>query len=244
MKDFGLLILRLTLGGLLAGHGAQKLFGWFGGHGLGGTSGWMESMGLRPGRPWAFLAGLTEFGGGLLTLLGLLNPLGPLGIISSMGMATAKVHWGKPIWVTSGGAELPITNTASALAVALTGPGRISLDHALGLRLPRRLILVPGLLVAAAGIAAGLYTSTHPRLQQQIEQQVQEKVEQATHTMREQAGQAAEQVEPAVRVAESALPVEGLREQVEDLTRRMTGSQPQPQPQPQPPPSAQPQAQS
>ncbi len=240
MKDFGLLILRLTLGGLLAGHGAQKLFGWFGGHGLEGTSGWMESMGLRPGRPWAFLAGLTEFGGGLLTLLGLLNPLGPLGIISSMGMATAKVHWGKPIWVTSGGAELPITNTASALAVALAGPGRISLDHALGLRLPRRLILVPGLLVAAAGIAAGLYTSTHPRLQQQVR----EKVEQATHTMREQAGQVAERVEPAVRVAESALPAEGLREQVEDLTRQMTGSQPQPQPQSQPQPGAQPPAQS
>jgi putative oxidoreductase len=230
MKDFGLLILRLTLGGLLAGHGAQKLFGWFGGHGLEGTSGWMESMGLRPGRPWAFLAGLTEFGGGLLTLLGLLNPLGPLGIISSMGMATAKVHWGKPIWVTSGGAELPITNTAAALAVALAGPGRLSLDHALGLRLPRRLVLVPGLLMAAAGIAAGLYISTHPQLQEQLEQQVQEKVEQARQVVREQLEQPEEQREPAVRVAAEATPAERPEEQARLEQAAGTYTQPEAQP--------------
>jgi uncharacterized membrane protein YphA (DoxX/SURF4 family) len=95
------------------GLGAQKLFGTFGGHGLEGTSGFMEMLGLRPGRPWAFLSGLCEFGGGvLLTALGLLNPLGPMGVIASMTMATAKAHWRKPIWVTEGGAELPVTNTA------------------------------------------------------------------------------------------------------------------------------------
>lgn len=172
MKDLGLFILRSTLGTLLAGHGAQKLFGWFGGYGLQGTAGWLESMGLRPGRPWALLAGLSEFGGGVLTLLGFLNPLGPLGIIGSMGMATAKVHWGKPIWVTSGGAELPVTNIAIALSLGLAGPGRLSLDNALGLRLPRRLVLVPGLLLAAVGVAVGLIVSTRP--QPQAEEQVQE----------------------------------------------------------------------
>lgn len=108
MVNFGLFVLRLAFGGLMAGHGAQKLFGWFSGYGLEGTSGWLESMGLRPGRPWAILAGLSEFGGGLLTLLGFLNPIGPIGSIGSMLMATRKVHWGKPIWGTSGGAELPV----------------------------------------------------------------------------------------------------------------------------------------
>lgn len=58
--DIGLLALRLTTGGLLAGHGAQKLFGWFGGHGVAGTAGWLESLGLRPGKPWALAAGCSR----------------------------------------------------------------------------------------------------------------------------------------------------------------------------------------
>jgi putative oxidoreductase len=119
----------------------------------------MESMGMRPGKPWAFLAGASEFGGGALTLLGFLNPFGPLGSIGAMAMATAKVHRGKPIWVTSGGAELPVTNIAIALALAVAGPGKYSLDCALNLRLPRRLILVPGLLLAAGSVAYGVIES-------------------------------------------------------------------------------------
>ncbi len=109
IKDVGLLILRLTVGGLLSGHGSQKLFGWFGGYGLKGTAGWLESMGLKPGHLWATGAGASEFGGGMLTTLGLFHPLGPIGTIAAMIMATAKAHWGKPIWVSEGGAELPVT---------------------------------------------------------------------------------------------------------------------------------------
>ena len=136
MNDSATLLVRLVQGSLLAGHGAQKLFGHFGGPGMEGTSGFMEMLGLRPGRPWAFLAGLCEFGGGVLTALGLLNPLGPIGVIASMSMATAKAHWGKPIWVTEGGAELPVTNSAISAALLLTGPGKYSLDRAFGVRLP------------------------------------------------------------------------------------------------------------
>ncbi|MFL5733781.1 MAG: DoxX family protein [Chloroflexia bacterium] len=172
MRNFALLLVRLTVGGLLAGHGAQKLFGWFGGHGLEGTSGWMESMGLRPGKPWALLAGLSEFGGGVLTLLGFLNPLGSLGITGAMGMAIGKAHWGKPIWVTSGGAELPVINIAVALALGLSGPGDISVDRLLGIKLPRRLVLVPGLILAAASVAYGLYISTTPQPEAQPEEAV------------------------------------------------------------------------
>src|SRR5579872_5084108 len=113
-NDIGLLILRLAVGGLLAGHGSQKLFGWFSGPGLKGTSGWLESMGLKPGTPWATAASTSEFGGGMLTALGFLHPLGPIGTMGAMIMATAKAHWGKPIWVTRGGAELPVTNMATA----------------------------------------------------------------------------------------------------------------------------------
>jgi putative oxidoreductase len=135
-SDLAALILRVVLGGLLAGHGSQKAFGWFNGPGLEGTSGFMEMMGMRPGRLWGTLAALSEFGGGVLTLLGLLNPLGPLGVIGAMSIATTKVHWGKPIWATEGGAELPVTNIAVATALMLNGPGKYSIDRALGIRLP------------------------------------------------------------------------------------------------------------
>ena len=129
-------IVRVVQGSLMAGHGAQKLFGSFGGPGLEGTSGFMEMLGMRPGRPWAYLAGLSEFGGGVLTALGFLNPLGPLGIIGAMSMATRKAHWDKPIWVTEGGAELPVLNIAVSMALMIREPDRYSLDRALGIRLP------------------------------------------------------------------------------------------------------------
>lgn len=154
MKDFGLLILRTVVGSLLAGHGAQKLFGWFGGFGLQGTSGWLESLGMKPGKMWAIMAGGSEFGGGVLTLLGLLNPIGAISAIGAMSMATVKAHWGKPIWTTSGGAELPVINTAAFAAVALLRPGKYSLDNLLGLKITRWL-LVPGLLGVAVVTAIG-----------------------------------------------------------------------------------------
>src|SRR5215211_4646972 len=136
VTDLAPFIVRLAQGSLMAGHGGQKLFGAFGGPGLEGTSQFMEMLGLKPGQPWATLAGVSEFGGGVLTALGLLNPLGPLGVIGSMAMATTKAHWDKPIWVTEGGAELPVLNLAVSTALMLREPDKYSLDHVLGIRLP------------------------------------------------------------------------------------------------------------
>ena len=136
VNEMAPMIVRVVQGSLMAGHGAQKLFGSFGGPGLEGTSGFMEMLGMRPGRPWAYLAGLSEFGGGVLTALGLLNPLGPLGVIGSMAMATRKAHWDKPIWVTEGGAELPVLIMASSTALMIREPDGFSLDRVLGIRLP------------------------------------------------------------------------------------------------------------
>jgi putative oxidoreductase len=136
VNELAPMIVRVVQGSLMAGHGAQKLFGSFGGPGLEGTSGFMEMLGMRPGRLWAYLAGLAEFGGGVLTALGLLKPLGPLGVIGSMSMATRKAHWDKPIWVTEGGAELPVINIAISTALMIREPDRFSLDRLLGIRLP------------------------------------------------------------------------------------------------------------
>src|SRR5262244_2515341 len=113
-----LLVLRLTVGLLLAGHGAQKLFGWCGGGGLRATASWLATMGFRPAVAWAALAGVLEFGGGLLFALGLFSPLGSLMIAASMLTAIAKVHWPK-LWATTGGFELPLVNLAVVTAVGL-----------------------------------------------------------------------------------------------------------------------------
>src|SRR4051794_32593725 len=128
MRDLGLLALRCTLGGLLAGHGSQKLFGAFEGHGIEGTGKFMEQLGLQPGEQWALTAGLGEFAGGMLTTLGFLHPIGPIMTLAPMSVALGRAHWGKPIWITSGGGELPLTNIVIASALILTGPGKLSLD--------------------------------------------------------------------------------------------------------------------
>jgi putative oxidoreductase len=180
MKSLGLLLLRLTFGGLMMGHGAQKLFGAFGGHGPEGTGQFLESMGMQPGRFWAQMAGWTEFGGGLLTALGLMHPAGPLLTIAPMAMATTKAHAGKPIWITSGGAELPVTNMAIAGAVTLAGPGVFSLDSLLGTRLGFR-----GFVLVAAGLAFGLMHANDVRPQQALEA-----VQETTAGVRKQAEKA------------------------------------------------------
>ena len=136
MRDLARLILRLVFGGLIAGHGAQKLFGWFEGPGLGGTEKMMDSMGLKPAGTWAKAAAGSEFAGGVLTALGFLSPLGPLAVIAPMTVATTTVHADKPIWSSKGGAELPVTNLAIAGALFLAGPGVLSLDSVLRTKVP------------------------------------------------------------------------------------------------------------
>jgi putative oxidoreductase len=136
MTSLALLFIRVVVGGLLAGHGAQKLFGAFGGRGPEGTAAYLDSLEIRPPRQWALAAGVTEFAGGGLTALGLLNPIGPLLAVGSMATATFTQHRGKPIWGTEGGAELPVTNMAALAALVLAGPGRVSLDAVFGTRVP------------------------------------------------------------------------------------------------------------
>lgn len=128
MLNIGLLIIRLVIGLLFVGHGAQKLFGWFGGYGPKGTGGWFESIGIKPGVTMAILAGLAELIGGLLFALGFLTPLAGILIAGTMAMAIIKVHAPNGLWATANGYEFNLTLLAVAIGVALIGPGQYALD--------------------------------------------------------------------------------------------------------------------
>ena len=151
--DAGLLIGRVALGLLMAGHGAQKVFGWFGGYGLTGTGGYLESIGFRPGRRFAAAAATTELVGGLLTAAGLFGPIGPSLIVSVMIVAAVSVHWPHGVFAQNNGIELPLLYATGAATLALTGPGRISLDAAFGLTAWWSAAIAWSVL--AAGIAGG-----------------------------------------------------------------------------------------
>ena len=148
--DVGLALLRIVVGLIVAAHGSQKLFGWFGGPGLRGFTGWMGMMGLRPAPLWGVLGGLAEFGGGLLLALGLLSPLGSLGVLAAMSSAIVLAHWPR-FWAMDNGAEHPLTNGAAAVALAITDPGAYSLDHTLGIALPGE-ITVAALALVVLGV--------------------------------------------------------------------------------------------
>lgn len=126
--SLGLLIVRLLVGLTFAAHGTQKLFGWFGGGGIAGTGGFFDSLGIKPGKPMAILAGLGEFGSGLLFAAGLLTPLAAAGIVFVMIVAIATVSGRNGYWITSNGWEYSAVLIVVAICVALTGPGAYALD--------------------------------------------------------------------------------------------------------------------
>ena len=126
--SYGLLLLRIVIGGTMFSHGAQKLFGWFGGHGLRGTAGFFETMGWRLPLVMAFLAGLAETGG-VAFALGFLTPLAALGIAVVMLNAIFAVTLKRAFMA---GSELELAYLVTAVALAAIGPGRFSLDRAIG----------------------------------------------------------------------------------------------------------------
>ncbi len=163
IRDLGLLVGRLILGGYLAAHGAQKLLGTFEGPGLKATSKGFERIGLKPGIVMATAASVAELGGGLLTAAGAWSPLGPIALAQTMAVASTT-HRAKGPFTSKGGFELPLTNLSAALVLALSGPGRLSADHVLGLRLPRWKLWLASLggMAAAAATIRMMLDATPP----------------------------------------------------------------------------------
>ncbi|MEV3872090.1 DoxX family membrane protein [Streptomyces sp. NPDC049906] len=155
--EIGLLLLRLALGGLLFGHGAQKMFGWFGGLGLDRTGGVFSSWGLRPGRTMAFFAAASEITAAALLVLGLLSPLAAAMTCGTLIVA-GSVNASKGLWAQTGGFELPLLYAVVGAALGFTGPGEWSLDHAFGLTELSGAAWGSAAVGAAALAAAGVIT--------------------------------------------------------------------------------------
>jgi len=124
-------MVRVAAGLLLVPHGAQKLFGWFGGYGLEATGQFFASkLGLPASL--ALLAGVIEFVGGLALALGLFTrPVAAL-VGGLIAVAVFQVHLGNGFFWTQGGFEYPLLWGVVALAFAIRGGGRYSLDAAIG----------------------------------------------------------------------------------------------------------------
>jgi putative oxidoreductase len=122
--------LRLTLGAIFIGHGAQKVFGSFSGPGWAKwltLSQFVPFSFMRPTWLWLAAAALGELIGGVLVLLGLLTRVGAFLIICVMLTAIIGIHW--PAFFAPAGMELPLALLGGALALLIGGGGQASVDR-------------------------------------------------------------------------------------------------------------------
>jgi putative oxidoreductase len=157
--NLALLVFRVGVGAVMLAHGINHIYG---GGKIAGTARWFASLGMRPGIVHAWLASLTEVAGGIALILGLLTPLGGAAVVGVMLVAWITNHRGNGFFIFRPGEgwEYVMTLTLCGLALAVLGPGRWSLDQAIGWR--KDLIGTTGLLIAivAGGGGAALLLAT------------------------------------------------------------------------------------
>lgn len=128
--NLSLLVLRVAFGLTMAAHGQQKFFA---GGRIEGTAKWFDGMGMKPGRVHALTAASTEIGTGLMFAAGLLTPFAAAGFVGLMFVAGWTVHRPNGFFSVRSGYELNFLIAIAAICVAGIGPGRWSLDRAIGL---------------------------------------------------------------------------------------------------------------
>jgi putative oxidoreductase len=135
MQPYGPAVLRLAVGSIFVAHGAQKLFGVWGGGGLAGTAAFFAKLGLTPAYALAILAGLVEFAGGIMLILGAVTFVAALGLAIDMAVAVWKVHLVNGFFLNwnmvpgqGHGYEFNLALAGALVALMLTGPGALSLD--------------------------------------------------------------------------------------------------------------------
>ncbi|MFG0332833.1 MAG: DoxX family protein [Maioricimonas sp. JB049] len=128
LNGMGLLLIRGILGIVLMMHGSQKLFGAFGGPGLDGFAGFLESLAIPLPMVSAILAACAEFFGGLALAVGLLTRIVAIPVAFTMFVAIVTVH-NDAFFLKANGMEFALTLGLTAVGLALTGPGCLSVDH-------------------------------------------------------------------------------------------------------------------
>ena len=132
-------LLRLSLGGVILGHGLQKVFGWFGGYGISGTLGFFASIGIPS--VLGVLVIVSDFVGSLALVVGLATRLSAAAAFAVMLGALLMVHLPNGFFMNWSGAahgegyEFHLLAMAMAAALVVSGGGRASLDGWLGRKL-------------------------------------------------------------------------------------------------------------
>jgi putative oxidoreductase len=134
--SFGLLLIRCIVGFVMFYHGSQKLFGWFDGPGIEAFAGMVGQMGLLPANwgiqpKWlAYAAAVSEFGGGILLMLGFATRFAAVFIAATMAVAVFKVHaHAFALSAKPPGMEYALTLMIVAIGLVFTGPGVFAVDR-------------------------------------------------------------------------------------------------------------------
>lgn len=149
--DFGLLILRLVLGGTMGAHGLQKVFGLFDGPGIAEFARALGGFGFTSQTTLlSWITGISELAGGALVIVGLFTPLGAAALLGvAANIVYAKFHGG--FFMGEGkGFEYELLLGAVAFSLLFTGSGRIALDVNTPWRRKPMAFGLFGLLLAAA----------------------------------------------------------------------------------------------
>ncbi|WP_109530412.1 MULTISPECIES: DoxX family protein [Nocardia] len=132
VTDIAPLLLRQVVGVTMIAHGVNH---WIGGGKIAGTARWFGGLGLRNGVLQAWLSVITEIGAGVLLIAGLLTPFAAAAVISVMLVAGLLAHRKNGFFVFKEGYEYVLVLAVVALALGLSGPGWLSLDHAAGIEI-------------------------------------------------------------------------------------------------------------
>jgi putative oxidoreductase len=128
--DVAMLILRVAVGGTFIAHGYNHAFGP---GGLAGTARWFGSMGMKYAPAQAFLSAAVEIAAGLGLVLGLLTPLMAAALISVCAVAMMTAHRKNGFFIFKDGYEYVLLLALTCAAVAVAGPGAISVDRWMGI---------------------------------------------------------------------------------------------------------------